>query len=52
MAEKIDKENVRKIVTEDLDNRKVCAKQRRKAKILQFAKTLWRGKMIFWAMSL
>ena len=49
----IDGETVRKILTEDLDMRKVCAKngpkgahQRTKAKS-QFAKTFWRGKMTF-----
>jgi len=49
----IDSETVRKILTEDLDMRKVCAKngpkgahQRTKAKS-QFAKTFWRGKMTF-----
>ena len=48
----------RKILTEDLDMRKVCAKmvQRSSPKNKskeepQFAKIFWRGKMTFWAMS-
>ena len=49
----IDRETVRKTLTEDLDMRKVCAKMvRRKSKgESQFAKTFWRGKMTFWAVS-
>jgi len=55
----IDRETVRKILTEDLDMRKVCAKmvpkeltEEKSKEESQFAKTFWRGKMIFWAMSL
>jgi len=60
IAEKvnIDRETVRKILTEVLDMRKVCAKmvpkephQRTKAKKSKFAKTFWRGKMTFWDVS-
>ena len=54
----IDTETVRKILTEDLDMRKVCAKmvpkeltEEQKQQESQFAKTFWRGKMTFWAMS-
>jgi len=54
----IDTETVRKILTEDLDMRKVCAKMVPKGSLKnkskeesQFAKNFWRGKMTFWAMS-
>jgi len=54
----IGRETVRKILTEDLDMRKVCAKMVSKEFIeeksqeeSQFAKTFWRGKMTFWAVS-
>jgi len=54
----IDREIVRKILTEDLDMRKVCAKivpkeltEEQSKEESQFAKTVWRGKMTFWAMS-
>ena len=54
----IDRETVRKILTEDLDMRKVCAKmapkeltEEQKQKETQFAKTFWKGKMTFWAVS-
>ena len=60
MAEQvnIDRETVRKILTEDLDMRKVCAKmvpkkltEEQMQKESQFAKTFWRGKVTFWALS-
>ena len=60
MAEQvnIDRETVRKILTEDLDMRKVCAKMvlqelmKNKGKEeSQFPKTFWRGKMTLWPMS-
>ena len=54
----IDGKTVRKILTEDLDMRKVCAKmvpkelakeqKQRRATIFQ---DFWRGNMTFWAMS-
>jgi len=54
----IDRETVRKILTEDLDMRKVCAKmvpkgspKNKSKEDSQFAKTFWRGKMTFWAVS-
>ena len=53
----IDRESVRKILTEYLDIRKVCAKMvpkkftEEQKQESQFAKTFWRGKMTFWAMS-
>jgi len=54
----IDRETVRKILTEDLDMRKVCAKmvpkeltEEQKQRRSQFAKTIWRAKMTFWAVS-
>ena len=54
----IDRETVRKILTEDLNMRKVCAKMVPKELMKnngkeesQFPKTFWRGKMIFWTMS-
>ena len=54
----IDRERIRKILTEDLDIRKVCAKmvpkeftEGQRKEESQFAKTFWRGKMTFWAMS-
>ena len=49
---------VRKILTEDLDMRKVCAKmvpkeltENKSKEESQCAKAFWRGKMTFWAMS-
>ena len=60
IAEKvnIDRETVMKILIEDLDMRKVCAKmapkeltEEQKQKETQFAKTFWKGKMTFWAVS-
>ena len=54
----IDSETVRKILIEHLDMRKVCAKRSQRSspknkskEESQFAKTFWRGKMTFWAMS-
>jgi len=54
----IDRETVRKILTEDLDMRKVCAKmvskertEEQKQTVSQFAKTFWRDKMTFWTVS-
>lgn len=51
------REKVRKILTEDLDMRKMCAKMvpnnslMSKSKELKFAKTFWRSKMVFWTVS-
>jgi hypothetical protein len=46
----IDREAVRKILTEDVDMRKMCAKmipndltEEQMQKVSQFAKTCWRG---------
>ena len=54
----IDRETARKILTEDLDMRNVCAKmvpksspKNKSKEESQFAKTFCRGKMTFWAMS-
>ena len=54
----IDRETVRKILTEDLDIRKVCTKmvpkkltEEKSKEESQFVKTFWRGKMTFWAVS-
>jgi len=54
----IDGETVRKILNEDLDMRNVCAKRSQRCSPKnkskeepQFAKTFWRGKMTFWAVS-
>jgi len=54
----INRETVRKILTEDLDMRKECAKmvpkeltEEQKQKRSQFAKNFWRGNITFWAMS-
>ena len=55
----IDRETVGKILTEDLDMRKVCAKivpknlteEQKGKEESQFAKIFWRGKMTFWAVS-
>ena len=53
----IDRETVRKILNEDLDTRKVCAKkvpkeltEEQKQRRVTIC-TFWRGKMTFWAMS-
>jgi hypothetical protein len=53
-----DRETVRKILTEDLDIRKACAKWSQRSSLKnkgkvesQFAKTFWRGKMTFWPVS-
>jgi len=53
--ENIDRETVRKILTEDLDMRKVCTKMVPKELTVekskeesQFAKTFCRGQMTFW----
>ena len=54
----IDRETVRKILTDDLDMRKVCANwsqrsspKNKSKEESQFAKTFWRDKMTFWAVS-
>jgi len=54
----LDRETVRKILTEDLYMRKLCAKmvpkeltEDKSKEESQFAKTFWRGKMTFWAVS-
>ena len=54
----IDRERVRKILTEDFDMRKMCVKmvpkeltENKSKEESQFAKTFWRGKMTFWAVS-
>ena len=50
----IDRETIRKVLTEDLDMRKVCAKTSPKNKSKeesQFAKTFRRDKLTFWVMS-
>jgi len=54
----IDRETVRKILTEDLDMRKVCAKmvpkeltEEQKQRRVTICQDFWRGKMTFWAVS-
>jgi len=54
----IDRETVRKILTEDFDMKKVYAKmaqmsspKNKRKEESQFAKTYWRDKMTFWAVS-
>ena len=54
----IDRETVKQILTEDLDMRKVCAKWSQRSspnnkskEESQFAKTFWRSKTTFWALS-
>jgi len=54
----IDRETVRKILTEDLDIRKVCAKmvpkehtEEQKQRRLTICQTFWIGTMTFWAVS-
>jgi len=55
----IDRETVRKILTENLHMRKVCAKtvskdltDHQNKEESQFTNTFWRDKIIFWAISL
>ena len=54
----IDRETVMKILIEDLDMRKVCAKmvpksspKNKSKEVSQFAKIFWRGEMTFWVVS-
>ena len=55
----INRERVRKTLIEDLDMRMVCAKmvpkelteEQKQRRVTIWAKTFWRGKMTFWAVS-
>jgi len=54
----IERETVRKILTDDLDMRKVCAKmvpkeltEEQKQRRVTICQDLWRGKMTYWAVS-
>jgi len=54
----INRETVRKILAEDLDMRKGCAKmvlkeltEEQKQRRVTFAKAFWRGQMTVWAVS-
>ena len=54
----IDGETVRKILSEDLDMRKVCAEmvpnkliEKQKQRRVTICQTFWRGKITFWAVS-